>query len=103
MASLDASAIFKAHPNVVTVDDGDGCRDKDGNNVTIDQNLVDTARSELDKLNYQKQRTGQLGTKDTIYLSIQEQLDMQYWDAVNGTTTWKDHISAVKAKYPKPS
>jgi len=27
---------------------------------------------------------------------------MQYWDLVNGTTTWKDHIAAVKAKYPKP-
>jgi hypothetical protein len=28
--------------------------------------------------------------------------DMQYWDSVNGTTTWKDHVAAVKAKYPKP-
>ncbi|BCU99922.1 MAG: hypothetical protein CM15mV31_0160 [uncultured marine virus] len=42
-------------------------------------------------------------TTDTIYASVQEQLDMQYWDLVNGTTTWKDHIAAVKAKYPKPS
>ena len=103
MASLDASAIFKAHPNVVTVDDGDGCRDKDGNKVTIDQNLVDAARVELNKLNYRKERTGEFGTRDTIYASIPEQLDMQYWDAVNGTTTWKDHVAAVKAKYPKPS
>jgi len=103
MASLDASAIFKAHPNVVTVDDSDGCRDKDGNKVTIDQNLVDAARVELNKLNYRKERTGEFGTRDTIYASIPEQLDMQYWDAVNGTTTWKDHVAAVKAKYPKPS
>jgi len=36
------------------------------------------------------------------YKSIQEQLDMQYWDAVNGTTTWKDHIAQVKADNPKP-
>ena len=28
---------------------------------------------------------------------------MQFWDSINGTTTWKDHIAAVKAKYPKPS
>jgi len=35
------------------------------------------------------------------YPSIQEQLDMQYWDSVNGTTTWQDAINAVKAKYPK--
>lgn len=36
------------------------------------------------------------------YPSIQEQLDMQYHDAVNGTTTWKDAIQAVKDTYPKP-
>ena len=36
------------------------------------------------------------------YPSIEEQLDMQYWDAVNGTTTWKDAIAQVKADNPKP-
>ena len=35
------------------------------------------------------------------YPSLEEQQDMQYWDAVNGTTTWKDKIAEVKAKYPK--
>ena len=37
------------------------------------------------------------------YPSQQEQFDMQYWDQVNGTTTWKDAIAKVKADYPKPS
>ena len=36
------------------------------------------------------------------YASLEEQADMKYWDSVNGTTTWVDHISAIKAKYPKP-
>ena len=35
------------------------------------------------------------------YPSIQEQLDMQYWDKVNGTDTWEQAINAVKAQYPK--
>ena len=35
------------------------------------------------------------------YPSIHDQLDMQYWDMVNGTTVWKDTIEAIKAKYPK--
>ena len=35
------------------------------------------------------------------YLSIGDQLDMQYWDSVNDTTTWKDHIASVKAQFPK--
>jgi len=37
------------------------------------------------------------------YPSLSEQLDMQYWDAVNGTTTWKDAIAKVKSDNPKPS
>ena len=35
------------------------------------------------------------------YPSMTEQLDMQYWDNVNGTTTWADAIQAVKDEYPK--
>jgi hypothetical protein len=35
------------------------------------------------------------------YPSIQDQLDMQYWDKINSTNTWQDAINAVKTKYPK--
>tara|TARA_Y100000004_G_C8875066_1_gene395008 strand:+ start:683 stop:931 length:249 start_codon:yes stop_codon:yes gene_type:complete len=42
-------------------------------------------------------------SREGAYPSIQEQLDMQYWDQVNGTTTWKDAIAKVKSDYPKPS
>ena len=38
----------------------------------------------------------------TKYATIGDQLDQQYKDAVNGTTTWKDGIAAVKAAHPKP-
>lgn len=41
--------------------------------------------------------------RQLAYASIQDQLDMQYWDNVNGTTTWKDHIAQVKSDNPKPS
>ena len=40
--------------------------------------------------------------RDRQYPSIGDQLDMQYWDAVNGTTTWKDALAQVKADNPKP-
>lgn len=36
------------------------------------------------------------------YPSIQDQLDMIYWDSVNGTNIWRDKIAEIKAKYPKP-
>ena len=34
--------------------------------------------------------------------SIGDQLDMIYWDKVNGTNLWEDLITANKAKHPKP-
>ena len=103
---LDHEAIRKAYPNAVMIDDGTGAFDSSGNAITLDSSLVTAARTTLDNeaaaILYQKQRTGEAGTTDTIYASIGDQLDMQYKDAVNGTTTWKDHVAAVKAKYPKP-
>ena len=35
--------------------------------------------------------------RKVAYGTIEEQLDMMYWDQVNGTTTWKDHVSSVKS------
>tara|TARA_B100000519_G_scaffold178881_1_gene169446 strand:- start:760 stop:1080 length:321 start_codon:yes stop_codon:yes gene_type:complete len=106
MASLDHEAIRKAYPNAVTIDDGTGAFDASGNAISLTQSDIDAARVTLNNeaaaILYQKQRTGEAGTTDTIYASIGDQLDMQYKDAVNGTTTWKDHVAAVKAKYPKP-
>ena len=112
----DSEAIMKAYPNVVVVHDDVGVFEQTGidenddailKEITVDQSLVDAARKTLDAefaaTDYIRKRTGADGTTDTIYLPIDQQLDMQYWDAVNGTTTWKDHIAAVKSKYPKPS
>ena len=35
------------------------------------------------------------------YGSVESQLDMQYHDNVDGTTTWKDHVAKVKTDNPK--
>ncbi len=90
--TLDHEAIYKAYPNVKRVDDDDGAFDKDGNKVTLVQSNVDAARVELAKLDYQQKRK---------YPSIQDQLDMQYWDKVNSTTTWQTAIAKVKSDNPK--
>jgi len=42
-------------------------------------------------------------TRRAAYKDIGEQLDMQYKDNVNGTTTWKDHVAAVKSANPIPT
>ncbi len=108
--SLDHEAIRKAYPNAVTIDDGTGAFDASGNSITLDNSLVTAARTTLDTeaaaTLYQRQRTGQDGSTDTIYPSIGDQLDNLYKDIVAGTVTtsgaFASAIKAVKDKYPKP-
>ena len=42
-------------------------------------------------------------TRKSAYGDLGSQLDMQYWDNVNGTTTWKDHVAKVKTDNPIPT
>ena len=41
------------------------------------------------------------GARVAAYPSIGDQLDMQYHDSVDGTTTWEDAIAKVKTDNPK--
>lgn len=88
---MNHKAIYALYPQVVTVDDGTGAFDAQRNKVEIDVDVVN-AWQDPDTYKYQRAKE---------YPTIQEQLDMQYWDSVNGTTTWQDAINAVKSKYPK--
>ena len=58
----------------------------------IDSKLAEL-QAEYDANQYQRDRQ---------YPSIGEQLDMQYHDELDGTTTWKDAVAKVKADNPKP-
>ena len=86
---------------------GSAIENADASTWTINWANVVAKKAELEKEftdnEYQRKRSGIDGNTDTVYASIAEQLDMQYWDSINGTTKWKDHIAAVKAKYPKSS
>ena len=95
--SLDHEAIRKAYPNAVIIDDGDGAFDASGNKITLVQSNIDSARTTLNtEAAAVKYKT------DRVYPSIGDQLDMQYWDKKNGTTTWVDAIAKVKSDNPKP-
>ena len=98
MSMFRHQAIYNTHSNVVGVNEHRGAIDKDDNIVILDETKVakevERLQAEYDSKQYQRDRQ---------YPSIQEQLDMQYWDAVNGTTTWKDAIAKVKTDNPKPA
>ena len=85
---MNHNAIYALYPQVVTVDDGTGAFDADGNQVTID---MDAVNAWVDPEQYKYDRA-------SAYPSIADQLDDIYH---NGIDAWKETISAVKAEYPK--
>ena len=60
-------------------------------------NAVDSAADLAERQNAVR------ATRRNAYGDLGSQLDMQYWDNVNGTTTWKDHVAAVKTANPIPT
>ena len=78
---------------------------KQVNNERLEFSDDDYAQAKIDLGNskWDEQENGYKSARQEEYGSIADQLDMQYWDAVNGTTTWKDHIAQVKSDNPKPS
>ena len=78
---------------------------KQVNNERLEFTDDDYAQAKIDLGNskWDEQENGYKSARQEAYGSIADQLDMQYWDAVNGTTTWKDHIAKVKSDNPKPS
>lgn len=89
------NAIMSIHNEVVTVNGNTQedivAKDINGNTVNINWTQVN-AWEDPNQYKYDRKNA---------YPSIQDQLDMQYHDAVDGTTTWKDAIAQVKADNPK--
>jgi len=92
------NAIWSLRPNAEWVLRGDELEwlDTEQTQPTEAEIQAEVARlqAEYDSNQYQRDRA-------TAYPSLADQADMQYWDAVNGTTTWQDAIAKVKADYPK--
>ncbi len=81
---MNHSAIYRAYSNVVTIDDGTGAFDADGNQVTLDQSAVDAAAVEVAA----EQALANLRTKrnqllaETDYLALSDATltdDMKLW------------------------
>ena len=86
--------VKQLHPAAIwisnTEEGGFLAKDESGNSITVDKDAVNT---EYAKQEYKNKRR---------YPSTQDQLDMQYWDKKNGTTTWVDAVAKVKSDNPKP-
>jgi hypothetical protein len=85
---MNHKAIRALYSNVVTIDDGAGAFDAQGNQVEID---MDAINAWTDPEAYKAQR-------QQAYPSIAEQLDLIYHQ---GLDAWKSAIQAVKEEFPK--
>jgi len=92
MKIYKSDAIAKLYSNVVAIydrKDGFVCKDKDGNEVSIDLSAVD---EQYNKMLY-------IASRANEYPSVVDQLDDIYH---NGIDAWKATIKTTKDKYPKP-
>ena len=83
---------------IATPDGSDKYRDCTAEEeAAADADAIANAKEEEDylKVKYKDDRK-------KAYGDIGDQLDMQYKDQLNGTTTWKDHVAKVKSDHPKP-
>ena len=75
----------------------------DGVHMEFDEDDYAQKKIDIGNQKWEEQQFGYIQVRQEAYGSIQDQLDMMYWDNVNSTTTWKDHIDQVKSDNPKPS
>ena len=91
------------HPEVST-DKDNNLIWHDGNPTNItDQQITDKItelQADYDAKQYQRDRTEH--PEKGGYPLLGDQLDMIYHDQVDGTTTFKDTIKAIKDAHPKP-
>lgn len=85
---MNHKAIRALYSNVVTIDDGAGAFDAQGNQVIIDMSAVNAW---VDPEAYKAKR-------QQAYPSIVDQLDILYH---SGFDAWKSAIQAVKEEFPK--
>jgi len=88
---MNHKAIYKLYPQVVSVDDTAGAFDAQGNQVTIDESLVNAW---VDPDTYKYNRVKE-------YPSIGDQLDA-LWKGGDAAAEMLAKVQAVKTKYPKP-
>ena len=91
-------AIRNTHPSVTTIHHPSEALDSAGDIVILDESAITT---EMTRLQAADNAQAYARARATEYPSMQEQLDLQYWDKVNSTDKWGEAVKAVKDKYPK--
>ena len=91
-------AIYKINPNAEFI-----IRANDINQITWVNETTPISKADIEAkmVELQAEYDAKQYQRDRVYPSIGDQLDMQYKDLLNGTTTWKDAVAKVKSDNPK--
>ena len=89
MAHADKEAIMILYPNVLDVDANGKAWISSGIEQTVDANAVALKKVQL--------------ARKAAYPTMEDQLDMLFWDSMTGRSDWKEKIAEIKSKYPNPS
>ena len=89
--------------NIVLQNDGSGDFIKTWNVSGLAEPTTEQIASYDTAADLEERQNAVRATRKAAYGSIEDQLDMQYKDNINGTTTWKDHVAAVKSANPIPT
>jgi len=98
--TLNHEAIYKAYPNVVTIDDGTGAFDAAGNPVQLDQAKVDAAAVIV------AQEQALESAQRNRASAYTAEADPLFFKAQRGESTieeWQAKVAEIRNRYPYPS
>tara|TARA_Y100000389_G_C17309330_1_gene437147 strand:- start:107 stop:394 length:288 start_codon:yes stop_codon:yes gene_type:complete len=92
------TAIRNTHASVVVIDGDTDAWDANGDVVVLDESAITTEVTRLQTI-YDGQ---EYARKRKAKYDALNQFELISDDAINGTTTHKDAIVAIKSEFPKP-
>jgi hypothetical protein len=91
-------AIYNLYPNVVSIDDGAGAFDAQGNQVTVDEDAV---AAEIQRLQPIKAAEQASRNRQQAYIA---EADPLFFKAQRGEATveeWQEKVAEIKQRFPK--
>jgi hypothetical protein len=96
---MNHSAIYRAYPNVVTIDDGAGAFDADGKPVQLDQAKVDAAAVIV------AEEQALAAAQRNRASSYTAEADPLFFKSQRGEATieeWEAKVEEIRTRYPYP-
>jgi hypothetical protein len=96
---MNHNAIYALYPQVVTIDDGAGAFDAQGNQVTVDEAAV---AAEIQRLQPIKAAEQASRNRQQAYIADADPLFFKWQAGESTEAEWKAKRDEIKQRFPKP-